>query len=85
METALSQPASSIDPDSALIRSMAAGDEGALRTLYAVYGRRLFAYAYRLTANQATAILVLLACAGAAPFRFGAVPRVAGGESVRCG
>ncbi len=51
MEIALSQPVSRIDPDSALIRSMAAGDEGALRVLYAAYGRRLYAYAYRLTGS----------------------------------
>lgn len=51
MEIALSQPVSRIDPDSALIRSMAAGDEGALRVLYSAYGRRLFAYAYRLTGS----------------------------------
>ena len=55
MEIALSQPASCTDPDNALIRSMATGDEGALRTLYAIYGRRLYAYAYRLTASEATA------------------------------
>lgn len=48
-----------IDPDVALIRSMAGGDEGALRTLYATHGRRLFAYAYRLTGNRALAEEVL--------------------------
>ncbi len=55
MEIALSQPMPCADPDSALIRSMAAGDEGALRALYAAYGRRLFAYAYRLTGSEQVA------------------------------
>ncbi|HOG46893.1 MAG TPA: sigma-70 family RNA polymerase sigma factor [Anaerolineae bacterium] len=74
MEIALSQPMPRVDPDSALIRSMAAGDEGALRALYAVYGRRLYAYAYRLTGSEPVAEEVvqdslLAAWQGAARFR----------------
>lgn len=74
MEIALSQPVSCTDPDHALIHSMAAGDEGALRALYSAYGRRLFAYAYRLTTSEATAEEVvqdtlLAAWKGAARFR----------------
>ena len=48
-----------LDPDVALIRSLAGGDEEALRTLYATHGRRLLAYAFRLTGNRALAEEVL--------------------------
>lgn len=51
--------ASTAEPDIALIRRMAAGDEEALRVLYAVYGRRMLAYALRLTGNPALAEEVL--------------------------
>jgi RNA polymerase sigma-70 factor (ECF subfamily) len=74
MEIAVSHPALHTDPDQVLIRRMAAGDEEALRALYAAYGRRLFAYAYRLTGNRAAAEEVvqdtlLAAWKGAAAFR----------------
>ncbi len=59
MEIALTQPRSLLDPDIGLIRSMAAGDEAALRALYAAYGRRLFAYALRLTMDRVVAEEVL--------------------------
>jgi RNA polymerase sigma-70 factor (ECF subfamily) len=55
MEIALTQPMSRVDPDIALVKSMAAGDEDALCALYAAYGRRLFAYAYRLTGSEQVA------------------------------
>lgn len=38
-----------------LIHRMVAGDENAMRELYAAYGQRLFAYALRLTNDHATA------------------------------
>jgi RNA polymerase sigma-70 factor (ECF subfamily) len=38
-----------------LIGRMAAGDENAMRELYAAYGQRLFAYALRLTNDRALA------------------------------
>lgn len=41
------------DPD--LIRRMQAGDDDAVRDLYAQYGQRLYAYALRLTDDPATA------------------------------
>ncbi len=74
MEIALSQSMPCTDPDSALIRSMAAGDEGALRALYAGYGRRLFAYAHRLTGSEQVAEevvqdVLLAAWKGAASYR----------------
>ena len=43
------------DPDLALARRLAAGDEAALRELYAAYGQRLYAYALRLTDDPAQA------------------------------
>lgn len=55
MELALTQVAAKGDPDSALVRRMAAGDQRALRALYAAYGRRIYAYAIRLTGSQAVA------------------------------
>ena len=48
-----------LDTDMSLVRRMAAGDEEALRALYAAYGRRLFAYAIRLTGCPAVAEEVL--------------------------
>lgn len=42
-----------------LVRLIAAGDEAALRALYAAYGQRLFAYAVRLTRNPTIAEDVL--------------------------
>ncbi len=38
-----------------LMRRMAAGDENAMREIYATYGQRLFAYALRLTDDHAAA------------------------------
>ena len=38
-----------------LIRRMRAGDDDAVRDLYALYGQRLYAYALRLTNDSATA------------------------------
>ena len=43
------------EQDLDLIRRMAAGDENALREVYATYGQRLYAYALRLTSDPATA------------------------------
>jgi RNA polymerase sigma-70 factor (ECF subfamily) len=43
------------EQDLDLIRRMAAGEENALRELYATYGRRLYAYALRLTNDPAAA------------------------------
>lgn len=59
MEIALAQRPSLMDPDADLVRRMAAGEEDALQALYAAYGRRLFAYALRLTASQPLAEEVL--------------------------
>ena len=52
MEIALTCTSDRLDPDTSLVRRMADGDEGALRTLYAAYGRRVLAYAYRLTGSR---------------------------------
>jgi len=41
--------------DETLVKRLAAGDETALHELYAEYGKRLFAYALRLTNDQAKA------------------------------
>ena len=41
--------------DYSLVRRMAAGDEAAMRELYAAYGQRLYAYALRLTSDPARA------------------------------
>jgi RNA polymerase sigma-70 factor, ECF subfamily len=59
METLLVGQMTGLDPDIALVRRMAAADEQALQALYAAHVRRLFAYAYRLTQNQALAEEVL--------------------------
>ena len=59
MEIALTQPRCWTDPDTDLVRRMAAGDEEALRVLYATYGRRLYAYACRLTGSLTMAEEVL--------------------------
>jgi RNA polymerase sigma-70 factor (ECF subfamily) len=45
--------------DTELVRRMASGNEDALRRLYADYGRRMYAYALRLTGDPATAEDVL--------------------------
>lgn len=55
METALTQPIAAIEQDRDLVRRVADGDEQALRALYTSYGRRLYAYALRLTGNQVVA------------------------------
>ncbi|MBN8654685.1 MAG: RNA polymerase sigma factor [Anaerolineae bacterium] len=47
----MTQPADDLD----LIRRMQAGDDNAVRDLYAQYGQRLYAYALRLTNDPATA------------------------------
>lgn len=77
MENALTRMAASADPDIELVKRMAAGDEEALRELYAAYGRRLFAHALRLTGSEAVAEEVLQdsllgAWKGASSFRGGA-------------
>lgn len=43
------------EQDLDLIRRMTAGDENAMRELYAAYGQRLYAYALRLTNDPAAA------------------------------
>ncbi len=43
------------EQDLDLLRRMAAGDENAMRELYAAYGQRLYAYALRLTDDHAAA------------------------------
>src|SRR5512142_176624 len=43
------------EQDLDLIRRMSAGDENAMRELYATYSQRLYAYALRLTNNPAAA------------------------------
>ena len=50
-QPAMTQPVDDLD----LIRRMQAGDDDAVRDLYAQYGQRLYAYALRLTADPATA------------------------------
>lgn len=47
----MTQPADDLD----LIRRMQAGDDDAVRDLYAQYGQRLYAYALRLTNDPASA------------------------------
>jgi RNA polymerase sigma-70 factor (ECF subfamily) len=44
-----------LDQDFALVRQIAAGDDDALRELYAAYGQRLYAYAARITGDPAVA------------------------------
>ena len=50
-QTVMTKPAEDLD----LIRRMQAGDEDAVRDLYALYGQRLYAYALRLRNDPATA------------------------------
>ena len=50
-QTAMTQPVDDLD----LIRRMQAGDDDAVRDLYARYGQRLYAYALRLTNYPAAA------------------------------
>jgi RNA polymerase sigma-70 factor (ECF subfamily) len=47
----MTQPAEDLD----IIRRMQAGDDDAVRDLYALHGQRLYAYALRLTNDPATA------------------------------
>ncbi len=47
------------DQDVQVVRQIAAGDAEALRTLYAAYGQRLYAYALRLTSDPVSAEEVL--------------------------
>ena len=73
-EPSLDRSISSEDKDLQLVRRIAAGDETALRALFAAYGQRLFAYAVRLTRNPSVAEDVLqeslvAAWRGAARFR----------------
>ena len=50
-QATMTQPVDDLD----LIRRMQAGDDDAVRDLYAQYGQRLYAYALRLTDDPATA------------------------------
>ena len=50
-QPAMTQPVEDLD----IIRRMTAGDDDAMRDLYALYGQRLYAYALRLTNDPATA------------------------------
>ena len=50
-QATMTQPAEDLD----LIHRMQAGDDNAVRDLYALYGQRLYAYALRLTNDPATA------------------------------
>jgi len=50
-QATMTQPAEDLN----LIRRMQAGDDDAVRDLYAQYGQRLYAYALRLTDDPATA------------------------------
>ncbi len=50
-QATMKQPVDDLD----LIRRMQAGDDNAVRDLYAQYGQRLYAYALRLTNDPATA------------------------------
>ncbi len=59
METALTQPVVVGDVEAELVRRMGSGDESALRSLYALHARRLFAHACRVTGDRATAEEVL--------------------------
>ncbi len=43
------------DPEQALIQQIAGGDEDSLRTLYAAYGKSMYAYALRLTRDPSSA------------------------------
>jgi RNA polymerase sigma-70 factor, ECF subfamily len=58
-EILLDRSMSCEDKDLQLVHRIAAGDEAALRALYAAYGHRLFAYAVRLTRNPTIAEDVL--------------------------
>lgn len=62
MELVLTHAMAKGDPNRALIQRMAAGDQDALRALYAAYSRRVYAYAMRLTNNRAVAEEVLQDC-----------------------
>jgi RNA polymerase sigma-70 factor (ECF subfamily) len=43
------------EPDAQLVQRMAAGDDSALRELYAAYGQKLYAFALRLSGDPALA------------------------------
>lgn len=51
----INHPMTSQEQDLDLVRRMAAGDEHAVREVYAAYGQRLYAYALRITNDPATA------------------------------
>jgi RNA polymerase sigma-70 factor (ECF subfamily) len=55
LEATLDRPMPIQESDFDLIRRISAGDENALRELYAAYGQRLYAYALRLTGDAALA------------------------------
>lgn len=55
MEIALTRSMAAKEQDQELVRRVADGDEQALRAIYTSYGRRLYAYALRLTGNQGVA------------------------------
>jgi len=59
MEIALSQSVAWSEAETALVRRVATGEEAALREIYELYGRRLYAYALRLTGHAALAEEVL--------------------------
>jgi len=55
MELVLNRSMPAADSDRDLIRQLAAGNEDALRKLYAAHGQRLYAYALRVTGDPASA------------------------------
>lgn len=55
MQICLERPMLLTDPQPDLVQRLAAGDENALRELYATYGQRMYAYALRLTSDPACA------------------------------
>jgi RNA polymerase sigma factor (sigma-70 family) len=59
MEIALTHPTDESDPDVDLLSGVARGEEDALTALYVRHGRRLFAYACRLTGDAGRAEEVL--------------------------
>jgi RNA polymerase sigma-70 factor (ECF subfamily) len=55
MEISLKRVMTVSNPETDLLTRIAAGDEDALRQLYAAYGQRMFAFALRLTGDTALA------------------------------
>jgi RNA polymerase sigma-70 factor (ECF subfamily) len=55
MRIPLERSTPDLDQDFALIKQIAAGNDDALRELYAAYGQRLYAYAVRITGDPAKA------------------------------